>query len=77
MTCSTWWKLNPPESPTLNQGVSEMILSKLDVDRLDITKSREQANDNAAIIVGRQTSVQQRVNVAVLMPNLFLAQTTH
>lgn len=43
------------------EGISEMILSKLDADGLDIMNCRGQAYDNAATMAGRQTGVQQRI----------------
>ncbi|CAH2085853.1 unnamed protein product [Euphydryas editha] len=43
------------------EGISKMILSKLEADGLDISNCRGQAYDNAAVMAGRHSGVQQRI----------------
>lgn len=43
------------------EGISDMILSKLKADGLDIMDCRGQAYDNAAVMAGKYTGVQQRL----------------
>lgn len=42
-------------------GISDMIVSKLKADGLDIMNCRKQAYDDAATMAGRHTGVQQRI----------------
>ncbi|XP_067124455.1 zinc finger MYM-type protein 1-like [Centruroides vittatus] len=42
-------------------GISKMILSKLEADGLDISNCRGQAYNNAAVMTGRHSGVQQKI----------------
>lgn len=43
------------------EGISNMILNKLQADGLDISNCRGQAYDNAAVMAGKHSGVQQRI----------------
>ncbi|KAH9638834.1 hypothetical protein HF086_012787 [Spodoptera exigua] len=43
------------------EGISNMILNKLQTDDLDISNCRGQAYDNAAVMAGKHSGVQQRI----------------